>query len=247
MNSEVVELQTETGRLGLLRVGSSSPGATSVLFLHGFAMLPEDIAPFAELAASDATFFFPRGPVDVPAGTLGRERATAAWWPVDVEARSRAMAHGPRDLSEHDPPGVTSARRHLEHVVSALRKTLRPQALVVGGFSQGAMLTMEWQLQAPQPADAVVIMSGSRIRAPVWTPQFFRLRGLRVFQTHGRADPDLSFEAAERLRDLMCAHGAAVTWLPHEGGHGTHISSWRGLRRFLRDDSLGRSDSGART
>jgi phospholipase/carboxylesterase len=48
---------------------------------------------------------------------------------------------------------------------------------------------------------------------------FGRRKGLRVFITHGRADPTLSFEVAERMQGAMAAAGMRVTWFPLDGGH----------------------------
>jgi phospholipase/carboxylesterase len=215
-------------------VGSLVPNRCVVVFLHGFAMLPEDLAPFSAAVGGETVFVFPRGNLTVEAGTLGRAEATATWWPVDPQARAAAMARGPRDLSSHFPEGVELARAHLDTLVATLRSELRPSRLLVGGFSQGAMLTLEWQLHAAVPAEALVLMSAARIRAPLWEPLLPKFQRLPIFQSHGRSDPDLSFQAASELRDTLVAHRADVHWLPFEGGHETPLSVWRGVRRFLR-------------
>jgi phospholipase/carboxylesterase len=206
---------------------------TVVILLHGFAMVPADLAPFAAISGSQATFLFPRGQLAVAAGTLGRDVATATWWAVDAQARAAAMAVGPRDLSNHSPHGVEAARTHLDTLVREVRAQLQPRRLIVGGFSQGAMLSLEWQLHTETPADALILMSGAQIRAQLWRPLLPRLQSLPVYQAHGRSDPDLSFAAAERLCELLRKHGAEVEWNPFDGGHETPLRVWRGLKRFL--------------
>lgn len=209
-------------------------GQPVVVFLHGFATLPEDFAPFAAIAAkAGAAFVFPRSPRRVAAGVLDRPIPTATWWPVNPAARAAAMALGPRDLNEHYPHGVAAARKQLATLVHALRARYRPEFLAVGGFSQGAMLALEWQLHTRTRADALVLMSTGRIRGTIWSRRLERLASTPIFQCHGRQDPDLSFTAAEQLRHACSAAGALVTWLPFEAGHETPMVAWRGLGRFL--------------
>jgi phospholipase/carboxylesterase len=54
-------------------------------------------------------------------------------------------------------------------------------------------------------------------------------------QSHGRADPDLAFSAAEKLNLALNEAGASLTWVPFEGGHEIPFPVWRQVRRFLSD------------
>jgi phospholipase/carboxylesterase len=220
---------------GLL-VGSSIPDRPLVIFLHGFGMLPSDIAPFAAAVRGSGTAcLFPRGTLTVEASAAGRAEPTATWWPVNVAARARAAASGPTDLSQYSPPGVQEAFATLDAIVDAAREQLRPSHLIVGGFSQGAMLAIEWQLQAAIRANALAVMSGTLIRAAVWEPRLPSFRGMPIFQSHGERDPDLGFDAALRLRDLFLSHGASVRWQPFDGGHEMTLAAWRAFRAFIRE------------
>jgi Kef-type K+ transport system membrane component KefB len=59
------------------------------------------------------------------------------------------------------------------------------------------------------------------------------LSGLPVFIAHGRADPTLSFEAADRMQSEMAAAGIEVTWFPFDGGHETPAEVIVALNEFL--------------
>ncbi len=216
-----------------IRVGPAGLGVPVVILLHGFAMTPQDLAPFARAAGGSAAFVFPRGGVEVPAGVLGRREAARTWWPVDLEKRAASLAHGPRDLSAHSPSGVEAARDRLRHVVDGVRAALVPSKLLVGGFSQGAMLALDWLLEDGPKIDGLILLSGARIRADRWAPLMTRVTGMRVYQSHGKADPDLSFDAAVRLRDQLVESGATVDWHEFAGGHETPLLVWRTLKRFV--------------
>ncbi len=199
----------------------------AVVLLHGYAMKPEDLAPFAHSLGVPALFLLPRGPQRcLDAGGYG-------WWDIDSEARDAALSRGPRDLAEQYPPGLGAARAMLEQFIEAFAAEFQPRCTVLGGFSQGGMLSLDFALRGSSPLDALVLLSASRIASADWEPKRERVRGLPAFVSHGRADPDLAFTAGEALRDFMLASGAEVSWAPFEGGHEIPLIVWRGLRKFL--------------
>jgi len=223
---EIAGLEVEVVRVG----AHARTGGPVVYLLHGFDMVPRDLSPFAQSMGVEATFLFPRAPLDRrPLGGRG-----FAWWPIDVEARDRAMAlAAPRDLSAFDPPELPEARARLSALMAEVESRLKPSKVVLGGFSQGAMLSCDHTLHAATLPHALVFLSGARIGAGAWTPLLPRLAGVPVLQTHGRFDHDLSFAAAEALRDDLVQAGAQVTFVPFEGGHETPLPALRSLRRFL--------------
>jgi phospholipase/carboxylesterase len=84
-------------------------------------------------------------------------------------------------------------------------------------------------------ADALVLLSSSRIAFGDWQPRLARLNGLPMLIAHGHTDAELAFAAGEGLRDAALAGGAHVTWLPYDGGHEIPLVVWRSLRAFLRE------------
>jgi phospholipase/carboxylesterase len=198
----------------------------TVVLLHGYSMGPADLAPFAHSIGVPALFLFPRGPLVSP--LRGH-----SWWDVEVEERSLAMSRGPRDLAEQHPPGLAAAREQLASFLDAVTRRFTVSRLVVGGFSQGAMLATDCLLHGARGVDGLVLLSASRLAQREWRPLRERLRGLPVFVSHGRMDTDLAFGAGEALRDFMLAGGAQVMWVPFEGGHEIPLVTWRGLRKFL--------------
>ncbi|MEO8551854.1 MAG: hypothetical protein ABI678_17885 [Kofleriaceae bacterium] len=216
------------GQLSGLAVGHSTTPRTAIV-LHGREMTAADLAPFAEAMAGEARWIFPDAP-------LVAEARGRTWWPIDSEARIRALEAGPLELSAMDPPGRAQARASLTSLIAALPAD---QPFVLAGFSQGGMLAMDYVLHAREtgarlPA-SLALMSSTRIAIADWQPRAAELADLPVLVTHGHADRELAFRAGELLRDFATTAGAHVTWIPFEGGHELPFIVWRALRKLVRE------------
>jgi phospholipase/carboxylesterase len=214
---------------GLAGLSVGDPDTTrAVVVLHGREMSGADLAPFAEALQGEAFWLFPDAP-------LAAESGGRTWWPIDSEARIRAVEAGPLELSAMDPPGRAAARAQLGSLVAALPPD---QPVVLAGFSQGGMLAMDYALHAAEaksraPA-ALALFSSTRIALADWLPRAAAIAGQRVLVAHGREDRELSFAAGEALRDFAITAGATVTWLPFEGGHELPFVVWRALKKLVR-------------
>ncbi len=197
-----------------------------VVLCHGFGAPGTDLVGLApelnrmrpELAANVA-WAFPEAPLTPPelAGFGGR-----AWWKLDTGRIEQLMRAGRlRDLANDRPEGLAPARRKLRATLDALllRYGLSTSQMVIGGFSQGAMLTTETALRLEEPPAALITLSGTLLNMEEWTKLAPRRAGLRVLQTHGRSDPLLPFFGAEALRDMLVAAGLEVDFRAFDGEH----------------------------
>jgi phospholipase/carboxylesterase len=223
-----------TGTWGGLRVrtvGERRNPRQVVVLLHGWGAPGDDLVPLGEvLAAPGRLLVFPEAPLASPGG--GR-----AWWPLDLARlqQSRTLDQQ-RARRRETPPGLPEARAQVTALLAeaARRTRVAPTALVVGGFSQGAMLATDVALASPGAVGALAVLSGSLIAEAEWTARLPALKpGLPVFMSHGRGDPILPFQFAEVLRDLMQGGRHPVTWVPFNGGHEIPGVVLNGLRDFL--------------
>jgi phospholipase/carboxylesterase len=197
--------------------GGSGP---VVVLLHGFGAPGTDLVPLWRVldVPSDVRFVFPAAPLDL--GAMGWGGDSRAWWMIDMAALELAMTTGRmRDLSKDVPPGLPEARALVLEMLEALDRELAPSQLVLGGFSQGAMLAMDTALHTDRALAGLVLMSGTLLCEDVWQARLPSRAGLKVVQSHGSMDQLLSIQAAERLRDLMIAAGLEVSWVGFRGGH----------------------------
>ncbi|HTJ41502.1 MAG TPA: hypothetical protein VL463_05375 [Kofleriaceae bacterium] len=205
-----------------------------VILLHGFAMKPEELAPFAHSLGVPARFYFPEGPA--PAALVPGEPRGRAWWHIDPAARLEAMSIGPRDFATYEPADLPAARALCGAIVDRVIEEAAGRPVILGGFSSGGMLAFDTQLRAPRAIRGLALLSATRI---AWSSQraFVEaapLGGLPALLTHGEADDDLAFSAGLALRDAAIAAGCDVTWAPFDGAHEIPLVAWRKLRTWLR-------------
>lgn len=207
------------------RVEGANPKSLVVL-CHGYGAPGSDLVGIAgEILAlqphlaGEVRFAFPEAPLaleDVP--FEGR-----AWWHIDIQRFQKAAMTGSIEaLLDDVPEGLPAARRALHATVDELvRQSGVPLSRVLlGGFSQGAMVTTDLALRLEDAPGALAIMSGTLINRPEWTKLAERRRGLHVLQSHGTQDPILPFVAATELRKLLESKGLSVDFVQFRGGHG---------------------------
>lgn len=221
--------------------GNGSGTGPVVILLHGFGAPGDDLVPLADWIAAPARtrFVFPEGPLSLAMG-FGDSRA---WWIIDMARLEADRAAGRvRDLSNEVPRGLPQAREALKTFLTQLPHSvpIEYEKTVIGGFSQGAMLTCDFVMRTAHPFAGLVQLSSSLLAKQDWRPSVADRAGLRVFQSHGTRDPILPYVMAERLRDELKQAGLAVEWHPFRGGHEIPEPILSRLGEFLASVLIGR-------
>jgi phospholipase/carboxylesterase len=200
----------------------------AVVLCHGFGASGTDLVPLAgELLerapalGQKVRFVFPAAPLALTGFGAGQPRA---WWPIDFEALMAQRASGVSGraaLRSRVPDGLVQARRQLAACVEAVAQTsgLSPSRIVLGGFSQGAMVSTDLALRQDEAPAALVILSGTLVSEEEWRARAARRKGLAVLQSHGRQDPILPFADAVALKELLQEAGLVVDFVPFDGPH----------------------------
>ena len=198
-------------------VPGASAGAFTGVILHGYGADMTDLAPLANVmdAPPGTRWIFPNGPLRIP---MGPYWTGSAWFPIDVAALESAMSRGAhRDMAEVAPPELPAAREAVLGLIAALGVPL--QRLVLGGFSQGAMLATDLALHLPITPAALLLWSGTLLQRELWQALAPKHAGLRFVQSHGRSDALLDYAAAERLHALLTGAGWRGRFVGFGGGH----------------------------
>lgn len=189
-----------------------------VVLLHGFGAPGTDLVGVWRVmnVPREVRFVFPAAPIDLGPMYMGGR----AWWRIDLAAYERAMRTGEmRDLSKTVPEGLAEAREKVTGLLAAVRAELGDAPMVLGGFSQGAMLSLDVALRTDVRLAGLILFSGTLLAEHEWTPLMPKLGGLRVVQSHGQQDQILPFSLAEALRRLLAEAGCILRWVPFQGGH----------------------------
>lgn len=205
-----------------------------VLLLHGFGAPGDDLVSLADdvPVPPGTRFVFPEGPLSLSFGP----RDARAWWLIDMARIAADQAAGRvRDLSQDIPKGLAPARESMLVFLKELEHTFGadPRTTILGGFSQGAMLSCDVMLHSDRSYAGLVQLSGNVLAQPLWGPLMPKRKGLPVFQSHGMHDEILPYIGAERLRDTLLHAGLSVEWHSFRGGHEIPHSVTKRLGSFI--------------
>lgn len=209
-------------------VKKGKPDGVGIVFLHGYGANGADLFSLAdELSWSDReNWYFPDAPIEVP---LGAHFSGRAWFPIPLRELQEGV-----DYSKSAPPGLEKAVNHVKKILA----TLPHEKLILGGFSQGAMLATEVVLNDPDRFLGLAILSGSLVHEESLKKGATKAKQagkeLNIFQSHGVADPVLPYEGAVRLNDLLNACGWEGGLLSFRGGHEIPLSVLKELKSYLR-------------
>ncbi|MBT3983707.1 MAG: hypothetical protein HOE90_20290 [Bacteriovoracaceae bacterium] len=198
----------------LTRHGSSN---NCVVLLHGYGANNQDLYPLNQMIRSldDATWFFPNAPHALEMGPLTSGRA---WFPIDQKALEVAMVTGiPRDYSTLVPEGMLEASEMVTDLCQQL--TCHYEKVFIGGFSQGAMISVETILNIKNGIDALFCFSGTLVCQKRWEELAKNHGPINIFQSHGKDDPLLSFDYANNLNQFFQTIGGELSYVPFQGGH----------------------------
>jgi phospholipase/carboxylesterase len=186
------------------REASGNPEGLLVLH-HGRGTSESDLLGLADLLDPERRLqvVIPRAPLQLP-GSPGYH-----WYLV------------PR-VGYPDPETFAAAREALAELHDGPwgETGLSPDRTVLGGFSMGAVMSYAMGLGAERPPVAgILAFSGFVPTVEGWEPALADRTATRAFVSHGRNDPVIGIEFAERARELLTGGGLDVTYRESDLGH----------------------------
>lgn len=201
------------------RPAAAEPQGALVL-LHGRGTDENDLFPLIDLLDPErrAVGFTLRGPLMLPPGGYHWYRLGGIPTPdPDTFDASFALLAGWLD-SLPEATGVPSERT------------------VIGGFSQGSVMSYALGLGAGRPSPAgIIALSGFLPRVPGFELDLESRRGLPVAIGHGSHDPVIGVEFGREARRLLEDAGMDVTWRESPMMHGVDPGYLGELGDWLRE------------
>lgn len=187
----------------------NNPDGKWVLLFHGFGADASDLASLAEEFNFEkpCNWLFPNGPLSVPIapGFSGR-----AWWSIK-------MSELEGDWTDRRPPDMNSAVDKIFKMISSMKFAWKD--LIIGGFSQGAMIATEVFLKAPETPAGLICLSGTLLSKNLWTEFAPNRKGSHVLMSHGEGDQVLPHKGSILLQKFFEENGIKTQFVSFRGGH----------------------------
>ncbi len=192
----------------------------TVVLLHGFGAGMTDLAGLAPaIERSGYLYLFPNAPIPMQFG-LG---ATGyAWTPPG---------------SSGDDGAATRAEELLSGFFDEVeeRHGIAEGGIVMGGFSQGGMMTYQFGLPRPEMFAGLVVLS-SRVSSPgLLSERLPEHRDIPLFVAHGRQDSMIGVADARTSRDYLLKEGYDLKYYEYPMGHEINQSVMADLVPWLHD------------
>jgi len=198
--------------LEYLELNKAEPALRYAVFLHGYGANAQDLSGFHTLKLPvSCRWIFPNGPLNP--GTPYDMSGGRAWFPLKVSNENNRLYPGENSLYYLD--------KYCQQLMRFLQSlNVGFDNIIVGGFSQGAVMALNLALRMNPPPRALIVMSGSLFPVEVLSKEKEKFsKGGAFFQCHGKADPLLLYSEAKEickfLQDLQWT-GQLVSF---EGGH----------------------------
>ncbi len=202
------------------------PGAPVIIVLHGLGTNSDDLVPFCEqLKLPDCRFVLP----DAPLHLTGYPEGAYAWY----------------DFQDHDRMEIENSRDYLFKVMDRfsddpnLRPSpgseKKPRPVILIGFSQGGVMSLEAGLNYKGKIAAIVSMSGympdpwatlTKAEAPLETP---------ILLVHGAEDQVVPLEGSHHAAESLKQTGYNPVLKVFPMDHTITLESLKEVSNFLKE------------
>jgi len=211
---------------GLEVISTNNIAKQHVFLIHGYGANAQDLFPLAKYLDEHGQYqwHFPQAPIELESYPNFTARA---WFNID---NSLPM---PRQYQNLTPKGFHEAANLLTEAI--LASAIDSSQIVLGGFSQGAMMAIEVVLRAQLQFKGAVLLSTTLINQQRWQRKIDTFPyELNLYQSHGKQDPLLSFENAQALYNMLSSNEKiSVNFTSFNGGHEIPQIILQELHEFL--------------
>ena len=199
-------------------------GAPVIFILHGLGTNAEDLASLVgEFDLPQCRFILPDAPLHLPVYPAG----AYAWY----------------DFESHDPGGFQASRDYLwalmdryaldPNVRPAPGSEKKPSPVVMTGFSQGGVMSLEAGLLWKGGVKAIAAMSGYLPNGPEIVQKAVAPKQTPILLAHGTYDPVVPIEGSRRAAEDLKRAGYAPILKEFPMEHTITEASLDEVRHFL--------------
>ena len=186
-----------------------------VIFIHGLGANGKDLMPLAtQLNLPQTKFIFPNGPFSVEFSPEGR-----GWY----------------QLPRENGKGIELSRQKLMELIQGTESSGIPaEQIFIGGFSQGAVMSLEAGLRYPKRLCGLMALSGY-LHDPesILSDKAPANNGIPVLVCHGEEDDVLPVEGSREAAKLLDGEGYQVAYHEYPIGHQVIPEELKVIRQFI--------------
>ena len=198
----------------------------AVIWLHGLGADGHDFEPIVpELRLPEShpvRFVFPHAPVRPV--TLNQGMRMRAWYDIFQ------LGGGAEDEA-----GIRSSESALKALVAGeIKRGIKPEHIVLAGFSQGGAIALHAALRYPQRLAGVLALSTYLPLAGKLTAERSEAnRDAPIFMAHGLYDDIIPLMRAEQSRKTLADAGYSVEWRSYPMAHSVCAEEIADIASFL--------------
>lgn len=193
----------QTPTLEKLIIEPPGPATASVIWLHGLGADGHDFEPLVPelgLLERGVRFILPHAP-SMPV-TLNGGYVMSAWYDI----------RWPDLRRDADEAGIRASVAAVGDLIQAeIDQGVKPERIVLAGFSQGGAIVLHAGLTYPQRLGGIMALSTYLALPDAVAAELQAAnRATPIFMGHGDEDPIAAFQVAQSSRDQLAALGCPV-------------------------------------
>jgi len=163
----------------------------------------------------------------LPEGLVSLGPQQSCWWPIDQMKLMMALQTHDLTILDEVPFGISNVRDKISALIKEVAEESKTynsnfsisKNVILAGFSQGSMLSIDLSLHLPELPLGLIAFSGGICCKSLWEKEAHKLKGLPILQSHGLEDPILPIEVGKLLHGILVKGGANVNFIEFSGGH----------------------------
>ncbi len=181
-------------------------GSAAIILIHGYRSNEADLFGLKDHFHKDYTIISPRGPIDYQSGSN-------SWYNVDFSTK---------------PPGrdLVQANSSIAILKIFIRQMIKSHHLdstntLVGGFSQGAILSYTLAIEHPELVGGYFGIGGALLKPDMkaLNTKTESYKDLEVFIGHGIEDPLLTIDNGRKVNSVLTDAGIQTTYREYNMKH----------------------------
>jgi len=196
----------------------------SIIWLHGLGADGYDFEPIAAaLKLLDIRFIFPHAPYRNV--TLNNGYEMRAWYDL----------YGLSLDSQQDEVGIRQSQSEIEALISAEEsRGVRPERIVLAGFSQGGAIALHTALRHPEKLAGILALSTYLpLKSTIRQEAHQANREIPIFMAHGSFDSVITPAIAQVSAQILMQNGYKPLWHEYPMEHSVCDEEIADIRQFL--------------